>query len=235
MTKPYFEKIEGGTWENNAFQWIIIPVVFGERDTLDLKVRFVGVIARFGLFVYAFVFFLIIPTVCQRMSAPTAHFPSAELRSGVLFCLNESFRINLFPKTPSQTQKSAIIVAKSSRRSSVRTRGVPYGIWAEHQNDWKCWVCVWFTHLWLGLCIYNLSTPCGFQSDYHSRRAPASVVQLKPLDRCPANQKRAFLEPFCPSRAWEIRGGCDFRGQLWPADAGHWRFAWAVACRLPGM
>ncbi len=155
MTKPYFEKIEGGTWENNAFQWIIIPVVFGERDTLDLKVRFVGVIARFGLFVYVFAFFLIIPTVCQRMSAPTAHFPSAELRSGVLFCLNESFRINLFPKTPSQTQKSAIIVAKSSRRSSVRTHGVPYGIWATHQNDWKCWVCVCDLPICDSVCVFT--------------------------------------------------------------------------------
>lgn len=216
VTKPYFEKIERGTWENNAFQWIIIPVVFGERDTLDLKVRFVGVITRFGLFFCGFAFFIIIPTVCQNQSAPTAHFPSTELRSSVLFCLNESFRINLFPKSPSQTQKSAIIVA--CRLSSVRTHGVPYGMWAAHQNDWKCWVFVWFTHLWLGLCIYNLSTPCGFQSVYHSRRAPASVVQFKPLDRRPANQKRAFPEPFCPSRAREIRGGCDFTGQRWSLE-----------------
>lgn len=101
--------------------------MFHQRDTFDLKVHFVGVIARFGLFVCTFEFFIIIPMVCQRMSVPTAHFPSTELRSAVLFCLNESFRINLFPKTPSQTQKSAIIVAKSCRRSSVRTCDVLYG------------------------------------------------------------------------------------------------------------
>lgn len=72
----------------------------------------------------------------ENQSAPTAHFPSTELWSSVLFCLNESFRINLFPKSPSQTQKSAIIVA--CRLSSVRTHGVPYGMWAAHQNYWKC-------------------------------------------------------------------------------------------------
>ncbi len=227
MTKPYFEKIERGTCENNAFQWIIIPVVFGERDTLDLKVRFVLCWCNHTIWLVCLrvrVFYHYSHGLPENRSAPTAHFPSAELRSGVLFCLTESFRINLFPKSPSQTQKSAIIVA--CRLSSVRTHGVPYGLWAAHQNDWKCWVFVWFTHLWFGLCIYNLSTPCG----YHSRRAPASVVQFKPLDRRPANQKRAFPEPSCPSRAEKSAAVV-----ILQASAGHWRFAWAAACRLPGV
>lgn len=212
--------------------------MFHERDTFDLKVHFVGVIAWFGLLVCVFafvvVFVFIISMVCQTMPAPTAHFPFADLRSGVLFCLNESFRINLFPKTPPQTQKRAIIVAKSCRRSSISTRG--FRTEGRNVGCTPKWfevlsVCVWFTHPWPSLCIYNLSTPCDLQSGYHSRRALSSVVQFKPLFRCPANQKRTFPKPFCPSRAREIHGGCDFRGQRWPADAGHWSFAWAVASR----
>ncbi len=197
---------------------------------LDLKVRFVLCWCNHTIWLVCLrvrVFYHYSHGLPENRSAPTAHFPSAELWSGVLFCLTESFRIKLFPKTPSQTQKSAIIVA--CRLSSVRTHGVPYGMWATHQNDWKCWVFVWFTHLWLGLCIYNLSTPCGFQSDYIIPEEPLLSNLSLSTDVQPI---RSELSPSPPAQAEPEKSAAVV---ILQGSAGHWRFAWAAACRLPGV